>query len=268
MPGLADDTRGILEPHAVRGRFTLDRRPPSPDLEPWVELHWIVAWDLRGRPPFVQEVLPHPCVNLVFEPGAALVHGVKTRLDAHRLEGLGCAVGTKFRPGGFSGLVDRPVAELTDRTLPLPEAFGAEAARELAPAVDAPPDARIAVVEVFLRRRLRTPDPDAVLAGEVVAALLAAGPDARVAAVAAAHGLSPRTLQRLFRRHVGVSPKAVLTRHRQQAAAERVATGEPPAWAELAQELGYADQAHLTRDFRSATGRPPGRYAAAAAPPR
>lgn len=35
-------------------------------------------------------------------------------------------------------------------------------------------------------------------------------------------------------------------------------------WAELAAELGYADQAHLTRDFTAAVGMPPAAYARAA----
>ncbi|MDQ3714814.1 MAG: helix-turn-helix domain-containing protein [Actinomycetota bacterium] len=32
-------------------------------------------------------------------------------------------------------------------------------------------------------------------------------------------------------------------------------------WAQLATELGYVDQAHFTRDFRSMVGEPPTRYA-------
>ena len=34
-------------------------------------------------------------------------------------------------------------------------------------------------------------------------------------------------------------------------------------WAALASDLGYADQAHLTRDFTVTIGVPPARYAAA-----
>ena len=36
-----------------------------------------------------------------------------------------------------------------------------------------------------------------------------------------------------------------------------------PSWAALARDLGYADQAHLTRDFTATIGVPPSRYAAA-----
>jgi AraC-like DNA-binding protein len=35
------------------------------------------------------------------------------------------------------------------------------------------------------------------------------------------------------------------------------------SWAEVAADLGSADQAHLTRDFRAATGQTPAAYAQA-----
>jgi hypothetical protein len=45
---------------------------------------WLVRWDLGGRPPFQQEVLPYPCVNVAFEDGRFKVHG-SSYLDARIL---------------------------------------------------------------------------------------------------------------------------------------------------------------------------------------
>jgi AraC-like DNA-binding protein len=78
--------------------------------------------------------------------------------------------------------------------------------------------------------------------------------------------MTPRTLQRLFADYVGVSPKWVMRRARLHEAAERADSGEPVDWAGLASDLGYADQAHLTRDFTATIGVPPGCYAAAPSP--
>jgi transcriptional regulator GlxA family with amidase domain len=44
-------------------------------------------------------------------------------------------------------------------------------------------------------------------------------------------------------------------------AAEALRDGTPVVWADVAAELGYADQAHLVRDFRAATARPLAAYA-------
>lgn len=82
----------------------------------------------------------------------------------------------------------------------------------------------------------------------------------RVDRLAAAGGLSVRSLQRLFADYVGVSPKWVVLRYRIHEALER-AEEEPLDWARLADQLGYSDQAHLVRDFTTTVGVPPTLYA-------
>jgi AraC-like DNA-binding protein len=74
-------------------------------------------------------------------------------------------------------------------------------------------------------------------------------------------GPSLRQLQRVFSEYMGVSPKWVLQRYRLLDAAERVAAGMPVRWADLALDLGYADQAHFIRDFKKLIGRSPADYA-------
>lgn len=76
-------------------------------------------------------------------------------------------------------------------------------------------------------------------------------------------GIGRRTLQRMFMDCAGVSPVWVIRRYRLLEAAETVREGTPVSWAELAAGLGYADQAHLTRDFRAAIGQTPAAYAGA-----
>jgi AraC-like DNA-binding protein len=90
------------------------------------------------------------------------------------------------------------------------------------------------------------------------------GPNTRVEHVAAMHHVAPRTLQRLFRRYVGVGPKWVLKRLRIHRAAERLTATSPPRWIELALELGYYDHAHFIRDFRLIVGGSPAEYTAEA----
>ena len=124
----------------------------------------------------------------------------------------------------------------------------------------------IGYAEALLRSVLPERDPLA----EQVAALVSRITDdpglRRVDQLSASSGMTARTLQRLFADYVGVSPKWVMRRARLHEAAERADSGEPVDWAVLASDLGYADQAHLTRDFTVTIGVPPSRYAAAPLP--
>ena len=83
----------------------------------------------------------------------------------------------------------------------------------------------------------------------------------RVAQLAERTGRTVRALERMFRTHLGVAPKAVLRRFRVQEAALRLADGGDVDFAALATALGYFDQAHFTRDFKAQVGTTPAHYA-------
>jgi transcriptional regulator GlxA family with amidase domain len=73
-------------------------------------------------------------------------------------------------------------------------------------------------------------------------------------------GVSLRSLQRLFTEYVGVGPKWVIQRFRILDAAAAAHAGQPADWAAVAHELGFSDQAHLTRAFTQVVGTPPATY--------
>jgi AraC-like DNA-binding protein len=80
-------------------------------------------------------------------------------------------------------------------------------------------------------------------------------------------GLSDRALQRLVHRRLGLTPKWLIQRRRLQEAAEHLRT-RSTTFAEVAAELGYADQPHFIRDFSKATSMTPGEFAALHQPTR
>ena len=88
----------------------------------------------------------------------------------------------------------------------------------------------------------------------------------RVAQVCERFELSERSLQRLTRRRIGLSPKMLIQRRRLHEASARL-RDHPTSLADVAADLGYADQPHFTRDFRTVTGMTPGEFAARYAPP-
>ena len=76
--------------------------------------------------------------------------------------------------------------------------------------------------------------------------------------LALATGMSPFTLLRVFRGETGLPPHAYLNQLRVRLARRLLDGGMAPA--EVAAEVGFADQAHLTRHFKRAMGVPPGAY--------
>lgn len=234
------------------------RIAPAPDLADVVEAHWVVRWNRQGMPALRHEVLPDPSVNLAVEPACRLLYGVGSSHFQRELTESGMVIGTKFRPGGFSGFCPGPVSLITGRVITLPEAFGPAGARldaALATAVGI--SSIIATITAFLRANRPAPDPSRALVLDTVEAMRAAPPGIRVADLAADFAVSPRTLQRLFAQHVGASPKQVLQRFRRHQAVELLGGHHSPNLSRLAVELGYHDQAHLARDFRTTLGRSP-----------
>jgi AraC-like DNA-binding protein len=255
---------GVLHQDLAATRFRLSRHQPSPALRPFVDFHWIVRWDLSGQQPHEQKILPHPNVNLAFEESGSAVFGVDRRLFARRIAGRGKALGVRFSPGGFRPFWTAPVSRLTDRTIPAAEVFGAAAVAAQEAIMSAPDDAAmVAHAEELLAGALPDRDPVAESVAEMVSLINADPSLTRVDQLAAVSGLSVRGLQRLFAEYVGVGPKWVMRRARLHEAALRADQGAAVGWAAMAADLGYADQAHLTREFTALIGVPPARYAQA-----
>jgi len=246
--------RGIV--HADQGRraFVLTRHPAL-SLEPWVEHLWEVQWELPPGQGFTQKVLSFPNLHLVWEteggaPSRAWVYGVPRRPYERTLRDGGRALGVRFRPGGWSAFAEGAAAGWTGRTVPAAELWaGADGA-------GTSPES----VRVFLESLARPVTPEASEADQLVALVRDSPGLRRVEELAQAAGLSVRSLQRLFHRMVGVSPKWVIRRFRLQEAALVLEQDPKADLGLLAHRLGYFDQAHFARDFKSVLGVPPGRY--------
>ncbi len=230
-----------------------------------IEHHWLVSWNLPGHDEYSSEVLPHPSVHLVFEPAGAAVYGVSRSRYVRRLSGNGWALGTKFHPGGFRPLVAEPLSALTDRVLALGELFGTDGTRleQQCRALGAARGRPRSASRGSCARGCQCPAltiPTWRWCGSWPASMALAPPGARVADIADAHGVSMRTVQRLFSEYVGIGPKWVLQRYRLHEALAQLHAGPDTDWAQFALGLGYYDQAHFIRDFRALVGRTPAQY--------
>ncbi|GIH97696.1 AraC family transcriptional regulator [Planobispora siamensis] len=262
MPGprlVETRQRGWVDPYAGLDAFDYLRQEPSPALSAYVDHFWVVTWSGLAEP-YEQRIVSHPTVNMAIARDFHRIAGVIKGGFSYTMRDEGRVLGTRFRPGGFRPFLGAAVSRLTGRFVEIGEMYGTAGATVVERVLAEPdPRAAVALVETFLLDLEPDPDPLA----EEAAALVAMAEDevsvTRVDELAARSGRSVRSLQRLFRDYVGIGPKWVIRRFRLHEAAERIYRGLDLAT--LAAELGYTDQAHLTRDFTAAVGMPPAAYA-------
>lgn len=271
--------RGLVRRPATADAFTTRRFPPGEDLAPWIAHFWTVTWDRADAEPLESSVISFPAMHLTVEwgdPGtvrhghpmpATLVHGLISRVFRVTLTGRGGVAGARFRADGFHAWSGLEAAGLTDLVVPAGDLLGDEIGTlhtGLGP--DADPAEQLGRLRRTLELRRPRDQPSGV--GAVVD-LMARDPDlVRVDQVARSVAVSERTLQRRFRREIGIGPKWVLSRFRLQEAALALERDPDVDLGALAPRLGFYDQSHLTNTFVEMLGETPAAYAARSAASR
>ena len=173
--------------------------------------------------------------------------------------------------------VEESIAVWTDREPTLDEELNALAEDDLVEMAYLPSDWTGVLAHVFISTALgRAAQKDlvgaAVLLGETIRPLAPAmddwpdrlaqalrrDPDTALETWAAAAGLAPATVSRGFRQAFGASPRRYRAEQRALKAAQLLLRRDDPP-AALAAELGFSDQAHMTRAVAALTGLTPGR---------
>lgn len=260
----------MLRPELLATHTELARHPCHPDLEHFVENYWSLSWDLpRGRT-YDSQTLPHPACTLSVERGhtrpavgadPVVITGVVTRRFDVTVAGRGWVFAAKFRPGGLAALSGHGVRQLRDRVVPAARVIPGQVVAGLEGLhATLSSDECIARMDQGLLDLEPADDPryDEVLA--LVTDMLADRSIVRVAQLEERHGLSARSIQRLFRHYVGAGPKWVLARYRMHDAVSDLDSGYDGRLADLAATLGWYDEAHFIRDFVALVGQTPGQY--------
>lgn len=225
---------------------------------------WPAALDLHGLVDLGYEVqvradtppvLPDGRAGLVWlSDGTLRVCGPETRAWRPNRVGV-TALGVRLARGAVPAVLGVPATALLDQRVHLHELWGA-AALELAERLSSSPGRRVqaALLERAIHARCAqvwSVDP---VAGHVARRLV--GEQVPASVLAHEVGLSERQLRRRCLTAIGYPPSQLarlLRLHRFLALAR---TSPPHATlAALAAEAGYSDQAHLSRDSRTLTGR-------------
>ena len=168
---------------------------------------------------------------------------------------------TRLSPLGAYTLLGLPLDELSGQIIDLTDVFGAAGARlvERLRAQTSWPGRFELLDEFLIRRALDGPEPapEVTYAWRRIEATAGAVPIRRLVEDV---GWSHRHLIAMFKRHIGVAPRTAARIVRFERVLRRVARGAPVRWDRVAADLGYADQAHLTRDFKAFSGTTPAAF--------
>jgi transcriptional regulator GlxA family with amidase domain len=197
----------------------------------------------------------------VFDKGRTAIHGVVRGAFDRTVEGAGRVLGVRFKPGGLRPFIGQPLSRLADRTMAVDDVLRVATAEAEQRVLGQDSDASmVAAAESMLIASLPRADPRALLAEQAVNAAAAVNGPASVDALADQLGMEERSLQRLFSNYVGVSPKWVIQRFRLQEATWRLGQCDSVDLSALADQLGFFDQAHFTRNFTRLVGKSPLEY--------
>ncbi len=229
---------------------------PSGEVYSLVACRWVrqTPEDTRRRSVLI---LPDGCVDLLWREGELVLAGVDRAARPSRIAPGERILGLRLRPGLAGAVLGMPASEVLDVHVRLEELLGPQA-RELTERLggSANDDEAFALLEEAVSTRIADAGPDPL----VLAATRRLGfPGSRVDQLSESLGISDRQLRRRFHSAVGYGPKTldrVLRFRRLVARAGAIAAGESDL-ARVAADLGYADQAHMTRDCLRLSGLTP-----------
>ncbi|RZS39030.1 helix-turn-helix protein [Herbihabitans rhizosphaerae] len=176
--------------------------------------------------------------------------------------GRTCGITVGLTPAGAHAVLGVPLAELANTNVDLVEVLGVRAHRliERLGAADCWAE-RFRLLDEQLVAWVRDGPRLAVPVYAAWARLTGTAGRTRIDALAEEIGWTRQHLGTRFRQQIGLAPKTVARVARLHRAATLIAMPDAPSWSEIAHRCGYADQAHLNRDFRELTGSTPSDYA-------
>ncbi|MBN8592848.1 MAG: AraC family transcriptional regulator [Anaerolineae bacterium] len=241
------------------------RLPASP-LRPFIESYWKVQTRPGESGVLHEQIYVDGQPDILFNFGCAydrcgipIPHG---NVDGQRdypvviaQQGEINLIGVRFRPGGLAAFTRLPMHELANQVLDLRNGLEAGAAAleyHLYDAADF--DQQASLLDRFFLSRLHSTESHQLTLH--LARQIASG-EANIQQVSAEAGYSIRTVDRLFRQHLGLTPRLYARIQRFQAALRLLSGAGERSFLQIALATGYYDQAHFTHDFSAFAGMTP-----------
>lgn len=211
-----------------------------------------VVWTREGVVDTDLPVLPDGSMDLLWIDGRLSVAGPDTRAYRPPVGFADRITGIRFFPGTAPALLGVPAHELRDARADLADLWSPADLRRASGLIAKAPNPAVGL-ETIARWRASETDAADPMVRFIVTSL---GSGMSVSATAEELGTGPRRLHRLSLAAFGYGPKTLGRVLRMQRALALARGGM--GLAEVAVLVGYADQAHLTRDIREFSDMSPG----------
>jgi AraC-like DNA-binding protein len=254
--------------------WRMDSLAPAASLAPFVRR--ATAYTVNGAGLSRQRELPNGSAVLVFNLGselrvedtAGVLHrfpqptafysGPSDRYIVTETDGAQEGIVVELTLPGARRLLGRPLGELGDRMIALGDLIGPRADEILGRIIEATsPARRLALLEAAIEARIADADDRGRDLEPAWNLQHATGGRIAIADLADSIGCSRKHLSVRFDREFGLSPKRLARIVRFDRAIRIMRHGEMTSWSDLAAQCGFADQAHMAREFVAFAGDPP-----------
>lgn len=207
-------------------------------------------------------VIPDGCIDIIFDCdadspagqvcGTKLEAGVVSFLSGHRYFGV------RFIPGVFPDFLTVSAQELIEHEVDLHDATtGSEALLEQVINSDYFAQQVSAMTQFLNNKRRRTPSK---VTSQIIAKIRQQKGNIQVQDLEKFSGYTTRTIQRMFKNDVGLTPKGFSRAIRCQSAIYSINHGNNLVFSDCALDLGFSDQSHFLKEFKKLVNVTPQEY--------
>ena len=250
---------------------------PKPPLDSFVGFYWTGEFNTSPEPLLSQFVIPNGYVELVIHlsdlhcdllsenrwdqsPDYTII-GLYTRPYEVQFRSHVSTFGIRFKPEGIYNLFGIPASLFSQRFEDMELVLGNHF-RDYCSRLRESENIgqKLSLTRQYLMDQLQKHHPEITYLNRAADMIRMAGSTSKVDELPGKVYISRRQLEREFREKVGVSPKQYMRIARLNEINRYLQAGSDFNFSHLSMEAGFADQAHLCREFKTFTGVPPVKF--------
>jgi AraC-like DNA-binding protein len=233
---------------------------PHYALAKYIDAYWTARG--VGKESTIEKILPDGCVDIIFNlgedcntddnsltmrNGKSYLVGTMTHFKKTVMTGETHLFGVRFKPAAFSTFYKfDALHEVTDQTVTLDKG--------LAPDIQKVIINSTSYLDQFFLDKLSKPKHNLL---QVIDNIQEHKGQIDLQSLALSHFTTVRQLERGFKKHIGISPKAFINLVRYQFALSTIRKAPRQSLLDVAFECGYYDHSHLTNELKRYTGMAP-----------